>query len=116
MGSVPIHEVAEGRNTRIKDFYWRLWFGDDEVLLSIDVRETFASPEVTIQASEIEAFCAIVGNNGEPFKTARNEQVQAPMDFGIVTGWKVSGVLFFPFPPCLIRVSGHHEGDISCFY
>lgn len=90
MGSVPIHEVAEGRNTRIKEFYWRLWFGDNEVMPSIDVRETFTGPEVTIQASDVETFCAVVGNDGESFKTARQETVQAPMDFGIVTGWQVS--------------------------
>lgn len=95
MGSVPIHEVADGRNNRIKDFYWRLWFGDDEVMPSIGVRETFTGPEVIIQASDIETFCAVVGNEGESFKTARQDKVQAPMDFGIVTGWQVSSA-FFP--------------------
>jgi fatty acid synthase subunit alpha len=94
-GSVPIHEVADGRNNRIKDFYWRLWFGDNEVLPSISVRETFSGPEVTIQTSDIETFCAVVGNEGESFKTARKEKVQAPMDFGIVTGWQVSNLVSF---------------------
>jgi fatty acid synthase subunit alpha, fungi type len=32
MGSMPIHEIAEGRNERIKQFYWKLWYGDNEVL------------------------------------------------------------------------------------
>lgn len=93
MGSVPVHEVAEGRNTRIKDFYWRLWFGDNEVMPSIDVRDTFTGPEVTIQASDVETFCSVVGNEGESFKTARKDKVQAPMDFGIVTGWQVGTAL-----------------------
>ena len=26
-----IHEIASGCNKRIKKFYWKLWFGDDEV-------------------------------------------------------------------------------------
>ncbi|KAH9829304.1 uncharacterized protein C8Q71DRAFT_863376 [Rhodofomes roseus] len=84
MGYAPIHEVAEGRNKCIKDFYWRLWFGDSEVLLEINIRKTFAGPEVTI-----ETFCAAVGNEGETFKTVETERIQAPMDFAIVTGWQV---------------------------
>lgn len=94
LGSTPIHEVADGRNVRIKDFYWRLWFGDDETLPSIGVRETFYGSEVTITAEDVETFCNVVGNQSEAFKTARNEKVQAPMDFGIVTGWQVR-----PFTP-----------------
>lgn len=89
LGSVPIHEVVDGRNLRIKDFYWRLWFGDGEALPSIGVRETFYGPEVTVTAEDVETFCGVVGNQSEAFKTARNERVQAPMDFGIVTGWQV---------------------------
>lgn len=88
LGSTPIHEVVDGRNMRIKDFYWRLWFGDNETLPSISVRQTFYGPKVTITAEDVETFCDVVGNQSEAFKTARNERVQAPMDFGIVTGWQ----------------------------
>jgi fatty acid synthase subunit alpha len=90
MGSVPIHEIAEGRNHRIKQFYWKLWYGDDEVLPEIDIKSTFTGPEITIEASTVEMFCAVVGNQGESFKTIRNFEVKAPMDFAIVTGWQVS--------------------------
>ena len=93
-GSAPIHEVADSRNQRIKDFYWRLWFGDNETLPSLGVRETFNGPEVTVTAEEVETFCNVVGNQSEAFKTARNEKVQAPMDFGIVTGWQVGPLCF----------------------
>lgn len=88
-GYAPIHEIADGRNKRIKEFYWKLWYGDDEVLPDIDIRETFVGPQVTIEAEDVEQFCAVVGNQGESFTTARNDNVQAPMDFAIVTGWKV---------------------------
>ncbi|TFY79348.1 hypothetical protein EWM64_g4663 [Hericium alpestre] len=64
---VPIYEV---RNDLIKDFYWCLWFGDNEVMPQLDVRETFYSPEVTITAADIETFCGV------------------PMDFAIVTDWQ----------------------------
>lgn len=88
-GFAPIHEIADGRNTRIKEFYWKLWYGDDAVLPTIDIRETFVGPEVKIEAAAVEQFCAVVGNQDESFKTVRNDNVQAPMDFAIVTGWQV---------------------------
>lgn len=93
LGYAPIHEISTDRNIRIKQFYWRLWFGDNEVLPEIDIRSTFTGPEVTIEASGIESFCSVVGNQGEIFKTARTEVPQAPMDFAIVTGWQVSGIV-----------------------
>ena len=113
LGSIPIHEVADGRNVRIKDFYWRLWFGDNETLPSIGVRETFHGPKVTISAEDVETFCDAVGNQSEAFKTARNEKVQAPMDFGIVTGWQVR---LPPHSECESVQSssdflGYHESD-----
>jgi fatty acid synthase subunit beta len=112
----PIHEIATGRNTRIKQFYWKLWYGDDAVLPDIDIHETFVGPEVVIEATAVETFCAVVGNKGESFKTVRNDVVKAPMDFAIVTGWKVSycydgsisiGIDFAIFSP-----KGYHESNL----
>lgn len=88
-GATPIQEVAVGRNRRIKEFYWKLWFGDDEKMPEIDIHETFIGPEVTISAQDVEMFCGVVGNQSEAFKTARTDVVKAPMDFAIVTGWQV---------------------------
>ncbi len=92
----PIHEVSEGRNKRIKEFYWQLWFGDNEKLPELGVRDTFTGPEVTISASDVEAFCAVVGNQQEKFQTARTDEVKAPMDFAIVTGWEAIMKAIFP--------------------
>ncbi|KAJ6512975.1 fatty acid synthase [Mycena sanguinolenta] len=96
LGFAPVHELAAGRNTRIKEFYWKLWYGDDAVLPDINIRETFHGPEVTIEASAVEQFCAVVGNQGESFKMVRNDQVSAPMDFAIVTGWQAIMKSIFP--------------------
>lgn len=89
-GFAPIHEVVDGRNQTIKEFYWKLWFGDNEVLPKMDLRTTFTSEQIPVDAATVERFCAIVGNEGENFKAIRNDKVQAPMDFAIVTGWQVS--------------------------
>jgi fatty acid synthase subunit beta len=91
-GFAPIHEVVEGRNKAIKDFYWKLWFGDNETLPRLDLRTTFTSEQIPVDAETVERFCAVVGNQGETFKAIRNEKVQAPMDFAIVTGWQVRSV------------------------
>ncbi|KAI0749711.1 fatty acid synthase [Daedaleopsis nitida] len=98
MGFAPIHEVSEDRNTRIKQFYWKLWFGDNETLPEIGLRDSFTGPEVTIDEDDVETFCAVVGNQGEAFKSARNETPLAPMDFAIVTGWQAIMKAIFPAP------------------
>ncbi len=92
-GFAPIHEVVDGRTSRIKDFYWRLWFGDDLSMPKLDARQTFEGPETTVEAAEIERFCSVVRNEGEAFKSARNGKVQAPLDFAIVTGWQVRSMV-----------------------
>ena len=97
MASIPIHEIAEGRNDPIKQSYWKLWYGDDQTLPQIDVKEKFTGPNVVIESSEIETFCSVVGNQGESFKTVRHSSVKAPMDFAIVTGWQVC------IPPSLLK-------------
>jgi fatty acid synthase subunit alpha len=90
MGFSAIHEVIEDRNTRIKEFYRKLWFGDESILPSLDVRDTFTGPEVTIDVASVEEFCGVVGNEGESFKSVRTTDVKALMDYAIVTGWQVS--------------------------
>ncbi|KIM51926.1 hypothetical protein SCLCIDRAFT_18296 [Scleroderma citrinum Foug A] len=81
MGSMPIHEVSEGRNHRIKEFYWKLWFGDWEPLLEISLHETLR----------------VIGNWNEAYKLARMTKVKAPMDFTIVTSWQaIMKAVFLP--------------------
>ncbi len=89
-GFAPIHEVVDGRNRTIKEFYWKLWFGDNETMPRLDLRTTFTCEEIPVDAATVERFCAVVGNQGENFMGRRSEKIQAPMDFAIVTGWQVS--------------------------
>ncbi|KAH9936444.1 uncharacterized protein B0H18DRAFT_1113844 [Fomitopsis serialis] len=48
------------------------------------------------EANDVEVFCAVVGNEGEAFKTARTDRNEAPMDFAIVTGWQATMKAIFP--------------------
>lgn len=90
MGYAPIHEIFDGRNKRIKQIYWKLWYGDNEELPHIDIRDTFVSPEVMIEAEDIETFYSIVGNQEQNYKATRNATLMAAIDFAIVTGWQVT--------------------------
>jgi len=94
-GFAPIHEIAFDRNKRIKQFYWKLWYGDSEILPEIDVKEKFVGSEVTISADAVEQFCVVVGNQGEFYQNTRHNRMQAPMDFAIVTGWQVNCIHAF---------------------
>lgn len=95
-GYAPIHEVMEGRNKAIKDFYWRLWFGDNEKLPSLPLDNTFTCGATTVDPATIQRFCDVVGNQGEKFKAARNNEILAPMDYAIVLGWQSIMKTIFP--------------------
>jgi fatty acid synthase subunit alpha, fungi type len=66
MDSTPIY------NECIKQFNWKLWYGNSGVLPKIDIRDKFTAPETIVEASAVETFCPVVGNRGKSFKTVRN--------------------------------------------
>ena len=116
MCSTPIHEIAEGHNDRIKQFYSKLWCRDDEVLPKINLKQKFAGSNITINASTVETFCSVVDNQGESFKTVRNSSMKAPMDFAIVLSWhwQVSNISLSPHPH-FIKSSFLHRQSYSQF-
>ena len=83
--------------TTIKEFYWQLWFSDDKELQDLDVRSTFTNPKVTISVNDVQAFCVVVGNQQEKFKTVHTDEVTASMDYTIITGWQAIMKIIFPF-------------------
>ncbi|ORX59428.1 fatty acid synthase [Hesseltinella vesiculosa] len=97
-GYAPIHEVMDGRNDRIKEFYWKLWFGMDanDDFLSIPVTEELIGKNETVQAAEIKEFCQAVGNQAEVYVDRGQKMIYAPMDFAIVVGWKAIIKAIFP--------------------
>ncbi|KAI9901602.1 hypothetical protein N3K66_003419 [Trichothecium roseum] len=95
-GYAPIREVMEGRNDRIKEFYWRTWFGDDALDLDSLVTSEFDGGKTTITGEAINDFVHAVGNTGEAFVERPGKTVYAPMDFAIVIGWKAITKPIFP--------------------
>lgn len=97
-GYAPIREVMQGRNDRIKEFYYRLWFGDEPAPLDAPMTAIFDGGEITVTGKAIADFVHAVGNNGEAFVERPGKIVYAPMDFAIVVGWKAIIKAIFPKP------------------
>ena len=95
-GYAPIHEVMEGRNDRIKEFYYRVWFGEKNVPFDTPATNTFDGGKATVTAEAIADFVHAVGNTGEAFVERPGKEVYAPMDFAIVVGWKAITKPIFP--------------------
>ena len=95
-GYAPIREVMEDRNDRIKEFYWRAWFGNETLDLDALVTGTFNGGKATITAEAINDFVHAVGNTGEAFVDRPGKEMFAPMDFAIVVGWKAITKPIFP--------------------
>lgn len=95
-GYAPIHEIMDGRNDRIKEFYWRVWFGDDPLDLDASVTSKFDGGRTTITSEAINEFVHAVGNTGEAFVDRPEKIMYAPMDFAIVVGWKAITKPIFP--------------------
>ena len=95
-GYAPIREVMEGRNDRIKAFYYRIWFGDEKVPFETPATSTFEGGKATVTSQKIADFVHAVGNTGEAFVDRPGKEVFAPMDFAIVVGWKAITKPIFP--------------------
>ncbi|ODV81559.1 S-acyl fatty acid synthase thioesterase [Suhomyces tanzawaensis NRRL Y-17324] len=96
-GFAPILEVMGDRNDRIKEFYWKLWYGSEVPFdLDFDARETIIGDEVAITGQDISEFTHAIGNKCEAFVSRPGKQSLAPMDFAIVVGWKAIIKAIFP--------------------
>ncbi|CAN9101418.1 beta subunit of fatty acid synthase [Alternaria alternata] len=96
VGYAPIHEVMDARNDRIKDFYYKIWFGDEECPFDASVTSRFDGGRATVTSEAINDFVHAVGNTGEAFVDRPGKEVFAPMDFAIVVGWKAITKPIFP--------------------
>ena len=95
-GYAPIKEVMDGRNDRIKEFYYRIWFGDEECPFDAPPQSTFSGGRSTVTSQAIADFVYAVGNTGEAFVDRPGKEIFAPMDFAIVVGWKAITKPIFP--------------------
>jgi len=95
-GYAPIREVMGDRNDRIKEFYYRIWFGNKDVPFDTPTTATFNGGQETITSQAVADFVHAVGNTGEAFVDRPGKEVYAPMDFAIVAGWKAITKPIFP--------------------
>ncbi|GMM50358.1 tetrafunctional fatty acid synthase subunit [Starmerella bacillaris] len=91
LGHLPIEENMEGRNLRIKQFYWRMWFGDDKYDPP-SLEDEWTDRSIVVDGKLVKDFAHAVGNKGE----AHVHGDVAPMDFAIVIGWRAITKGIFP--------------------
>lgn len=96
-GYAPIREVMTARNDRIKEFYWRIWFGENATVpFDKSLNTSFSGGQATVTSEAINDFVHAVGNTGEAFVDRPGKEVLAPMDFAIVVGWRAIIQPIFP--------------------
>lgn len=96
-GFAPIAETMAGRNDRIKEFYWKVWFGSKAAVdLDFDVESTIDGGNMEILSKDISELTHAVGNSCEYFVPRAGRDQLAPMDFAIVIGWKAIMKAIFP--------------------
>ncbi|KAH9885879.1 fatty acid synthase beta subunit [Xylariomycetidae sp. FL2044] len=85
----PIREDTASRNERIRDFYYKIWFGSPSApVTATPTTGLFAGGTATISAPAIREFALAVGNNSEAYIDSPGRECFAPLDFAIVVGWK----------------------------
>jgi fatty acid synthase subunit beta len=112
IGSTPIHEILHDRNLRIKNFYWRVWFGDSTEFPEFSVatndinvyRQQSTSEEYTITHSSIQDFVRSIENGNESFLGRGGKSLLAPMDYSIIAGWKATMKPLFAIEGDLLRL------------
>ncbi|KAF7591456.1 hypothetical protein BBP40_001559 [Aspergillus hancockii] len=84
----PIHEIMEGRNERVKEFYYRVWFTEDRPEVWTSVHDTFLESQFEVTADSIAEFAHCVQNASDASSKRRGKTLYAPLDFGVVVGWE----------------------------
>ncbi|OQE74119.1 hypothetical protein PENNAL_c0084G04136 [Penicillium nalgiovense] len=84
----PIHEIMEGRNQRVKDFYYRVWFAGEPPETWPSVHDTFRESQFEVTADSIAEFAHCVQNASDAASKRRGKRMAAPLDFGVVIGWE----------------------------
>ncbi|OTA64035.1 fatty acid synthase beta subunit [Hypoxylon sp. EC38] len=91
-GYAPIREEMSSRDERIKDFYYKLWFGYDRPAAPLDAAmphtKRWDGGSTIISSTAIRQFARTVGNTAEAYIERPGRDHLAPMDLAILVGWK----------------------------
>lgn len=84
-----IEEEMADRNERIRQFYWRLWYGPGREAeyaetKAFDLLHGVFECASRVDPERVKSFCRIVGNHAEAYLDGS----VAPMDYGMVACWE----------------------------
>ncbi|PVU85583.1 hypothetical protein BB559_006933 [Furculomyces boomerangus] len=91
MPSARIHELTEGRNDRIKQFYSKIWVSNNSVINLEPAKYGCIATQKNIKVSkeDILRFSQIIGNNSSHYiGKPKAKSVVIPMDFVFVIAWE----------------------------
>ncbi|KAI8317934.1 DUF1729-domain-containing protein, partial [Martensiomyces pterosporus] len=81
--SSPIHEIMEGRNDRIRDFYNALWLTDSGVQQQFQTYKPDDVVEVSklaVTKKRVGEYCSVIGNRSGNYPPNSGKATLAPMD------------------------------------
>lgn len=84
----PIHDISDGLLDAVSEFYRRLWFGDEQLDFDAQPTQVFSGETMTITREAISSFLQATGRSSETYLSRGNQELPAPLDFGIVIAWK----------------------------
>ncbi|KAK9235158.1 acyl transferase domain-containing protein [Lipomyces kononenkoae] len=84
----PIRENSDGLLDEVSEFYRKLWFGDEQLDFDAQPTQDFSGETMTITREAISSFLQATGSSCETYRSRANQELPAPLDFGIVIAWK----------------------------
>ncbi|KAJ2273533.1 fatty acid synthase alpha subunit Lsd1, partial [Coemansia sp. RSA 371] len=92
--SAPIHEIMNGRNERIKQFYAQVWFKKSDEAIAIISNPVVGYPvyigkTIHVDANDVESFCRAIGNTSSHYIHSHDivERAVVPMDYAMRVFW-----------------------------
>lgn len=82
-GYAPIHEIMDGRNERIRDFYRQVWLGHHSTKKH-SIRDEYFQGPTKITARSLKQFMRAL----KCPELCSGDILLAPMDYGMVAAWK----------------------------
>ncbi|KAE8554462.1 hypothetical protein EYB25_003001 [Talaromyces marneffei] len=84
----PIREISDGLIDEVSEFYRSLWFGNQQLDFDAQTTQEFSGETITITRESISSFLQATGSSSEAYLSRANQELPAPLDFGIVIAWK----------------------------
>lgn len=84
----PISVISDSLLDEVSEFYRNIWFGDQQLDFDAQLTQDFSGGTMTITREAISSFLEATSSSCETYLNRANQELPAPLDFGIVIAWK----------------------------